>query len=423
MSFSQLNNETQINRLTTPMLVSVSQNPDSETKEMITKRHGRFLKLPEKTKDKLASVLTSQKIQSIGRKYAFDLLRLANITRLVREYYFGEVRLEDFPREIERRMGVSLLTAQEIARYLKTEIIDWDPWAEYLASLPKASAREILTRFPKVAEQEITGGFLELKGSEDIFEPTIRNWLRDYVQHLGQERHSNIDRMNYLFHTENTRSLLSTDREKLGIILRSFDENTPLAVDLENNEVVFDISETPANKGSTFSLSDKSSNSSRSNLGQKPVSENFIKPYPPISRSAGPVADKFSTETKPPAPPKNIQQKAPDTRYQIPDTIKFTNPYPAPGTHEVGGQAEMAGEAPVKMKGFSEGVSRDSQGSASPPRHDVGVPQSRTFSDTAKPYVPSRPKNIIYPRSQRRKEEMPEPRINGNLVDLRGDNE
>ena len=230
--------------LVSPMLVPNRSDLLAESNEEFIKRHERFLGLAGGIKYKLAFPGTGEKIQTIGKKYGFELLRLANITRLIREYYFGEVRLENFSREIEKRMSVSLLTAQEIARYIKAEIIDWDPWAEYLAKLPKASAREIVAKYPKVADKEITGDFIELKDRpDDIFAPSIKNWLRDYTMNVGQANHSDIIRMNYLFHTENTKGLTSQERDKLGIILKSFDENIPLAVDTENQEIIFEYIE------------------------------------------------------------------------------------------------------------------------------------------------------------------------------------
>src|SRR4030042_7067560 len=85
----------------------------------------------------------------------------------------------------------------------------------------------------------------------------------------------------------------------------------------------------------------------------RPIQNNFGRPYQ-------------LPETKPQMPPRPIETKIRDTGYGIPaspagerDTnkIQFVNPYPAPETHKtVAAEAEMAGEAPVKLKGFSEGV-------------------------------------------------------------------
>ena len=436
-------------------------------------RQKRFSALNKALRWKLASFETGEKIQAIGQKYGFELLRLANITRLIREYYFGEVKFEDFPKEIEKRMGVSLFTAQEITRYIKKEIIDWDPWAEYLEKLPKASTREILTKFPKVAEQEITEGYLEFRDKPDeVFDPTIRNWLRDYVLHLGHEQHSNIQRMNYLFHTENTKNLTSTEREKLSIILKSFDENIPLPVDPKNNEVMFDIPEKPTTPEKPFPpggvmterpvFKDQQApfnnqafpsqsnirapqgqaldNSSRLSFTQpqKSASESFIKPFLPLSRLAGNTTDGSTPTLKTQTSSQLIDQisTSPSQRdTRIPknqaflnsDTLKFSNPFPTPETHEMKtAETEMVGKTPVKFKGFSKGIPKNNQGSA-PPANQVSTFSSVSPADLSrsgfsppKPSTLSYSKNIIRPHHRAEKEEKPEPKIEGNIVDLSG---
>jgi hypothetical protein len=285
MNFKDSGKIKQIWILTTPLVVPITDDPDSETSNQLISRQEKFLKLSQGIKKKLSRVETSQKIQVIGQKYNFELLRLANITRLIREYYFGEVRLENFPAEIEKRMGVSLLTAQEITRYIKSEIIDWDPWAEYLTKLPKMSVREMFEKKLKIIDTEITSGYVELRGSEDLEDPTIKNWLQDYVSHLGYEKHSQMDRTQYLFHSENGRDLNSQDREKLGIILRSFDENIPLPVDEENGEIVFDELISEPQPKTDQPMADASKFVINTQI-PKPQStpDSFIKPYSPVQQ-------------------------------------------------------------------------------------------------------------------------------------------
>ena len=318
VKFSQLSQDIQLSRCSVPQCVSVTQNPDEETREQIVSRQEKFLKLQKSIKYKLASWEAGTKIQAIGQKYGFELLRLANITRLIREYYFGEVRLENFPQEIEHRMGVSPPAAQEIARYIKYEIIDWDPWAEYLATLPKVTVRELFAKYPKAAEQEITDGFLEFKDRpDDLFEPTVKNWLRDYISHVGQMGHTSIDRMKYLFYAENTQKLSSPEREKLGIIFKSFDENILLPVDVENQEIVFDISEQGTPEAAERDGRERNQKG-REIQTQGLHPESFVKPYQPITTAP-------KAHFRAPVPPTHPSFTRP---YQ--PTVEIPRPQPTP---------------------------------------------------------------------------------------------
>ena len=405
--FSQLSKELQLIYTTIPVYLPSTQNPDAETKQQVVERQERFLKLPKNIRWKLASFETGDKIESLGRKYGFELLRLANITRLVREYYFGEVRLDDFPREIEKRINVSLLTAQEIARFIKTEIIDWNPYAEFLATLPKLPIREALKKYPAVGEQEISSGYLEIRGRDDIFDGTIHNWINDYILHLGQERHGTIDRTNYLFHSENTKNLASPEREKLGIILKSFDENAPLPVDVENNEVILETSDQRS------MIKDQqrpaASVAKTTSQPQRPTKENFIKPYPKPEANfqikSQPAPKKIPAIKYPPA--SRPGREAPRSgRVRDADQMHFTSPYPKPGTHEMPREEEIikgGTSSPLVVKDYV-------------PRQNISgaEPAPRQFI--------RHPKNIIEPISSPRfasdEAGRPEPRIEGNIVDL-----
>jgi len=449
--FSQLNKETQINRATTPVLVFSTHNPDEETIEKLTERHNKFLHLPNKIKNKLASVEISKKIQAIGQKYSFDLLRLANITRLIREYYFGEARIENFPKEIEKRMGVSLFTAQEIARYVKSQIIDWDPWAKYIAGLPKMPIREVLVKIPDVGDQLVTENEIRIKNFPEPVRPSIRNWLHDYTQHLGQDKHSSMQRTEFLFHSENTGRLSSPDREKLSIILKSFDDNEVLSIDAEKKEVLFDITEKKPEVPASFpagGIAPKrpeiapafpSGQRSPSHIS----SPNFTKPYPQVSppKPAPAIPPIEIKSYSPPIPPrqmppapqifsrpsqqqlqqagppgKPLQKTAPpQMKYDYtrpisqamkpipPGEVQFSNPYPDPGTHETHFSSPEKNITNVR---FAEGVSKEDP--------------AKTFPAYAqKPPMPTRPKNVIRPHtSEEARFFAADPRISGNLVDL-----
>ena len=105
----------------------------------------------------------------------------------------------------------------------------------------KIGLKSALQQHPEIGEQVISSSPLRIKSFDRPVRPSIRNWLYDYTSQLGQGPHDSMQRSNYLFRSGNTKNLSSTEREKLGIILKSFDENTPLSVDTENNEVVFEV--------------------------------------------------------------------------------------------------------------------------------------------------------------------------------------
>jgi hypothetical protein len=402
-----------ISLLTSPVSVPSTQNPDAETDVQRSARNEKFISLPISVKTRLSSPETSQKIQLIGKKYGFELLRLANITRLIREYYFGEVQFDNFPTEIEKRMGVSLLTAQEIARIIRSEIINWDPWAEYLARLLKLPIREIAQKFPKIANMEITAGYIKLKNSEDLEDPTIKNWVRDYILHLGYDHHSQMQRAEYLFHSENGKNLSSQDREKLGIILKSFDENIPLPIDEENEEIVFDglASEQRQVKAGS----------------QKPTS--IVESQPTFTKQALPFSRPHAPESEPPrqaprqvftpirtAPPKIFVKPnpiSPPPRQEIahPNFATQPNKQVSPGVNNFFSAPESPDLPTIKIHSITERNETKDALQQAPPQQNV-----------QRPVPPQQPAPVPRPRHRMiepfEKRITLEPRIDGNVVDL-----
>lgn len=106
--------------------------------------------------------------------------------------------------------------------------------------LIKLPLSEALTQFPKIAEQGITIDQISIRSFPAPARPSIKNWISDYHDKNGVGKHSPIDRGNYLFHSDNGKKLSPIERQKLGIILKSLDEQSVLNIDTEKQIVVFE---------------------------------------------------------------------------------------------------------------------------------------------------------------------------------------
>ncbi|MFA5926087.1 MAG: hypothetical protein WC831_04085 [Parcubacteria group bacterium] len=328
---------------------------------------------------------------------------------------------------------------------------------------------EALSRFPKLGEQLITSFLIKIKSFDRPVRPSIRNWLYDYTSHLGQTGHSSMDRTNYLFRSVNAMNLSSPEREKLSIILRSFDENIPLPVDAGRQEVVFDdllkkvTSQAPSRQASSQPKAASSINfihhierhpvqsgnaakPETVELKQKAAPEIFINPYQKIrpQEIGNGLNNPPRTFSKPEAPrnvpspafPSRDFQKAQNSPGSTSGEMKFANPYPSPGTHESKFEQKNDNIANVS---FSEGIPRVPVARVSVKK----IPEMRSVSSTSIPPKTSPPaqnpapapktarpsyhyaqpdRNIIRPHfGSESRENRPEPKIKGNTVDLRGD--
>jgi hypothetical protein len=97
----------------------------------------------------------------------------------------------------------------------------------------------VLDKIPEVGEQLITSNKISLKNFPEPVRPSIKNWLSDYTFNTGYENHNAMTRGAYLFQNVNARTLNHFDRQRLDYILKAYDENFPVSVNLNTKQIVF----------------------------------------------------------------------------------------------------------------------------------------------------------------------------------------
>ena len=223
-----------------PFAVFAAKNPDDETIEQVEKIHEKFLHLPEITQNILDSLQTTNAIKKIGEDFKLTLWQIANISRAVRSYYFKELPLAKISSYLIETMGTDQNQAQEITQRLIKEIFEGKPPDQSsqrkLIYLPLA---KVLIEYPQLKKQLVTSDSIKTRDSINLVSPSIENWLKDYQQTAGAQRHETMERGDYLFNSANTKRLLPSEREKLAAINRSVDENSDIAVDPEKQIIVF----------------------------------------------------------------------------------------------------------------------------------------------------------------------------------------
>jgi hypothetical protein len=98
---------------------------------------------------------------------------------------------------------------------------------------------DALKQYPEIGEQLITSEHISLKNFPEPVRPSIKNWLADYTFTLGYEKHSSVERNNYVFHGSNSLYLSSPDRQKLAYILKAHDDGSPVTVNKNLKQVIF----------------------------------------------------------------------------------------------------------------------------------------------------------------------------------------
>jgi len=98
----------------------------------------------------------------------------------------------------------------------------------------------LIKKFPKVTDQIISREPIKLLFNGEWVKPTVSNWLADYRAYAGVGQHEVNERSDYLLRSSNVQNLSTVERERLGLLLRSYDERYLLPFSSTRQEIVFD---------------------------------------------------------------------------------------------------------------------------------------------------------------------------------------
>ena len=371
-SFNELNRDFQILLSTLPMSVYCTRNPDDETSEQLIATRDRFLKLPEPTKDKLSSLETSEKIKKIGEVFGLQLLQTASIARAVRGYYFGEIKLEDFPNILAKEIPVDTNVAGQISKQVIEKIINDNSLGEN-KNLIALSLAQALKQFPNLGEQLISSSGIKMRYFSTPVRPSIKNWIADYNEVVGVSDHDMMKRGDYLFHNENGKRLTPGERQKVAEILKSFDDGSMLSIDSQKQEVVFNFSSQETVIGN---------HEMRNNVQQPPVSGKLAVAKPILDQESEEKINNFFSAQEFVNRKENDQKLA--VRTSQPVVVNNQQPISNPQK-----QANINFSSPHKFPSENNNDGKN-------------LPKREFRNDNF----------IITPHSD-------DPRINGNVVDLR----
>lgn len=261
-----------LHKNSSPMLVSGSQN---ETEEMRDMQWVKFDALPESVKEKLSSQETIRIIQNIGEKNNLSLENIADISRVVRMYYFREIQKEGFEDYLVKRLPQ--LNKQQITTIVKIIVFDIIQKNNISSDkIIKMTLNTAIAKYPQILQQKITGQSIISKPFLKPLKPTVKNWIIVYEKVLDVSKHSVIERGEFVYRAEATKGLTEEERKKLSILFKSRDEDSELMIDENQKEIIFHV---PQIKKQTTILPPKAISQ---NIPQKNNS-NFQK-KPPINQ-------------------------------------------------------------------------------------------------------------------------------------------
>ena len=233
-----------------PMLVSndgTDEKMDGETSLALWEA---FNLLPEDNRKKVAADQVAYRIAELQQKFGFNDVIIGQITLLVRRVFFGEIDRADLETKLASifvRNGIvdnEKVTAA--AQFVRNEIFDIKLGLEEKIEEEKTESLSItdaLLKFPKISDQLLTKNYIKSPGFLEPVRPSVKNWISDFRENMGSIKHSPMDRGNFLFHSANCKGLSASERQKLGLVLRSLDEQSLLTINPTSETIVFAVPE------------------------------------------------------------------------------------------------------------------------------------------------------------------------------------
>jgi hypothetical protein len=254
----------------------------------------KVAKLPKTLNDFLGSTSLTVELEKSCFMYGIKSNAIQNISGPVGLIFVKDIKLENLPQiiienlHIEKNIAFGIayeINARIFARFpehfrdaidllekwekLKTppiiseeeawkKVLEIEPWIleaekekkeeekekrEELEKIQNVQKKiifsEALKKFPDIGEQLITSDRIKIQGFPEPARPSVKNWLSDYTFNAGYEKHNAMERGNYLFKNINAKILRNAEQKKLAYILKAYDENEEITVNVALKQIVF----------------------------------------------------------------------------------------------------------------------------------------------------------------------------------------
>jgi len=106
------------------------------------------------------------------------------------------------------------------------------------AKIITKNLRQIVQDNKEALNQILTSSALKIADFDQPVRGTIKNWLADYVKQKGATRHTQLERGDYLFKSDNAKKLDPQEKSLVAKILKSYDEDILLLYNEEEKIIL-----------------------------------------------------------------------------------------------------------------------------------------------------------------------------------------
>jgi len=192
------------------------------------------------------------KMEELQKKFGLSNTSTGYMSFFVRQIFFKELAIEECEAKVRNMLiktnGGDPNQAKNIVLFIQKEILTIQPKPQEEDNISDSAPKKItesmpllqaLSKYENLGNQLITQERIKIKSQPEPVRPSLLYWIKYYRDELGVGHHSSIDRGNFLFRSQNGAKLSAEERDHVSLILRSIEENMPLTIDTEHQEVLF----------------------------------------------------------------------------------------------------------------------------------------------------------------------------------------
>ncbi|MEK9173712.1 MAG: hypothetical protein AAB845_00405, partial [Patescibacteria group bacterium] len=243
-----------------PLLASEEVNGAAQTREEFTALWERFDEIDVDKQEILSSQEMADKLFELQEKFSLKESELEAISVYLRWYYFDWLSREELITSIEELVSDSEESIRgSITQFILNEVLTMR--AEVIVAnrlaresqgvaqgqetsvgqVKKLQILQALSQYPNLGNQMISSERIRIKSQPEPVRGSLYNWIKYYRDELGIGQHSTVERGQFLFRSENGKALGALERERVNLILKSLEENLPLEIDTERQEIIFPV--------------------------------------------------------------------------------------------------------------------------------------------------------------------------------------
>ncbi len=234
-----------------PMMISSDGSVQSGKCGATSEDWDKLRALSLKDQDILTSKEIFLQLQFLQKKFGLNNASVAYISLFIRKIFFKEMTLQECEVKIASMLemigGRDPHQAKDIVLFIQNNILTIEPKLviqneEEMTSKKTALSiplLQALSRYERLGNQLITKERIRIKSQSDPVRPSLSYWIKCYRDELGVGHHDSVVRGNFLFRSENGKKLSSEDRERVSLLIKSIEENLPLTIDTEHQEILF----------------------------------------------------------------------------------------------------------------------------------------------------------------------------------------